>query len=378
MKVKWGISLLFIISILTFLTYWNYNNRTYDWDMPGYLGSMFTTEFPDSPEKVRELTFSSIKKEASADQYNNLIGVKPWAPTRQYFAKNTQSFTEQLPYFQIKIGYVLVITLFCKLGLSPPMSVLFTGLISYFISGLLLFYTIKILFPEKYILAALLTAGIMLMPTMTYMSGESTPDMFIFLFLLIFVIGLIKSWSKWSIFLLLLVMIFIRPDYITFALTYLGAIFLYSYFAEKKMEIILIVQGIVMLSIYASIMKLYNYPGWTDLFYDSFIYRRPIISSQPAHVSLDIYLQIIYTKIIAFKKVTLAVSIMTGLIFWISKDTWIRMIAALFFVNVYIKFFFFPQSGDLRLFFPFIFPLFIMILLALSQKYNHIKSSKIV
>lgn len=377
MKAKWGISLLFIISVLTFLTYRNYKNRVYDWDMPGYLGSMFTNEFPDSPDKVRELTFSSIKKEAPADQYNNLIGIKPWAVTRQYFSQNTQSFTEQLPYFQIKAGYVFMITLFYKLGFSPPMSVLFTGLISYFISGLLIFYILKIFFPDKYMLASLLTVGIMLMPTITYMSGESTPDMFIFLFILLFVIGLIKKWSQWSMFLLLLVMTFIRPDYITFVLTYLGAVFLYSYFTEKKIKVVLIIQGIMILSVYMFIMKFYNYPGWTDLFYDSFIDRRPIISAQDAQVSLNAYLQILYTKIIAFKKVTLAVFIMTGVVFWKSKEAWVRMISALFLVNVYIKFFFFPQSGDLRLFFPFIFPLFMMMVYVLSQSYNNIKFSKI-
>lgn len=344
--------------------------------MPGYLGSMFTTEFPDSPDKVRELTFSSIKKEAPVDQYENLIGASPKAITRQYFAKNTQSFTEQLPYFQIKAGYILVITVFYKLGLSPPMSVLFTGLISYFISGLLIFFILKILFPEKYILATLLTAGIMLIPTITYMSEESTPDMFIFLFILIFMIGLIKSWSKWSMFLVLLVMVFIRPDYITFVLTYLGFVFLYDYFTEKKIGIVLLVQCIVVLSMYVFIMKLYNYPGWTDLFYDSFIYRRPIISAQHAHVNLQTYLQVIYSKIITFKKVTLSVFIVTAVIFWMSRESWVRMISVLFLVNVYIKFFFFPQSADLRLFVPFIFPLFIMILYVLSQKYNHKKLPK--
>ncbi|WP_347217320.1 hypothetical protein [Chryseobacterium sp.] len=373
MKIKWGFSFLFVIFILTFLTYRSYSNRVYDWDMPGYVGSMFTAEFPDSPDKVRELTYSSIKKEAPADQYNNLIGISPRAIPRQYFAENTQSFTEQLPYFQIKIGYVLVITFFCKLGLSPPMSVLFTSLISYFLSGVLFFYIVKNLFPEKYMLAALLTVGVMLFPTMIYMSGESTPDMFIFLFILLFIIGLIKNWSQWSMFLLLLMMTFIRPDYATFALTYLGSVFLFDYFTEKKIDFILMIQGVVIVSLQVFIMKFYNYPGWVDLFYDSFIERRPIISAQPAHLTLQTYLKVIYTKIISFKKVTLSVFIMTGVIFWISKVAWVRMISVLFLVNVYIKFFFFPLSADLRLFFPFIFPIFIMLLYVLSQKYKNSK-----
>ena len=378
MKLKWGISFLFVLSILTCLTIWNYNNRVYDWDMPGYLGCMYTFEFPDSPDKVRIITYEEIKKEAPAEHYADVIGVKPWDIPRQYFTKNTQSFTEQLPYFQIKVGYILVITLFYKLGVSPPMSVLGVSLISYFISGLLFFYILKLLFPKKYWLAVLLTVAAMLLPPMTYMATVSTPDMFIFQFILIFIIGLIKNWSKWGMFVLLFTITFIRPDYITFTLTYIMAVFLFYYFKEKKIDISYIVQGSVLLVMYLAIIKFYHYPGWKDVFYDTFIDRRPFISTHPVKLGLMDYLEIIYIKIIYFKKVTLSVSIMIGVIFWKSKDVWVRMIAVLFLVNVYIKFFFFPQSAALRFFFPFIFPLFIMMLYVLSRKYNDLKLEKIV
>lgn len=377
MKLKWGISFLFIISVLAFLTFWNYNNRVYDWDMPGYLGCMYTSEFPDSPDKVRIITYEEIKKEAPAEHYADVIGLKPWDIPRQYFTKNTQSFTEQLPYFQIKIGYIWVITLFYKLGVSPPMAVLGTSLISYFISGLLFFYILKLLFPKQYWLAALLTVAAMLLPPMTYMSRVSTPDMFIFQFILIFIIGLIKNWSKWGMFALLFAITFIRPDYITFTLTYIMAVFFFSYYQEKKIDAFYIVQGVILLLMYLAIIKFYDYPGWKDVFYDTFIDRRPIISTHPVELSLMDYLQIIYIKIIYFKKVTLSVAIMIGVIFWKSKDVWVRMISVLFLVNVYIKFFFFPQSAALRFFFPFIFPLFIMMLYVLSRKYNDLQLRKI-
>ncbi|UKB83718.1 hypothetical protein LF887_22370 [Chryseobacterium sp. MEBOG06] len=377
MKLKWGLSFLFVISILIFLTLWNYKNRVYDWDMPGYLGCLYTSEFPDSPDKVRIITYNEIKKEAPEEHYTDVIGIKPWDIPRQYFVKNTQSFTEQLPYFQIKVGYILVITLFYKLGLTSPMAVLFTSLISYFISGLLLFYILKLLFPKKYWLAAIITVAAMLLPPMTYMSRVSTPDMFIFQFMLLFIIGLIKHWSKWGMFMLLFMITFIRPDYITFTLTYIVAVFFFRYFKEKKFDISFIIQGGILLLMYLAIIKFYHYPGWKDVFYDTFIDRRPIISSHPINVSLKDYLEIIYIKIIYFKKVTLSVSIMIAVIFWKSKDAWVRMISVLLLVNLYIKFFFFPQSAALRFFFPFIFPLFMMMLYVLSKKYNDLKLKKI-
>ncbi|MFP8895798.1 hypothetical protein ACLI50_19880 [Chryseobacterium sp. EZn1] len=377
MKREWKLSFLFIISVLALLTFWNYQNRVYDWDMPGYMGCMYTSEFPNSPDKVRILTYEEIKKEAPAEHYTDIIGIKQWDIPRQYFVKNTQSFTEQLPYFQIKVGYILVITLFYKLGLSSPMAVLFTSLISYFFSGILLFYILKLLFPKKYWLAVLLTIAAMLLPPMTYMSRVSTPDMFIFQFMLIFMIGLLKKWNQWAMFVLLFAITFIRPDYITFTLTYIITVFFFRYFQEKKIDVSFIVQGTVLLVMYLAIIKLYHYPGWKDLFYDTFIDRRPIISTHPINVSLKDYLSIIYIKIIYFKKVTLSLAIMIGMIFWRSKDAWVRIISVLFLVNVYIKFFFFPQSAALRFFFPFIFPVFIMMLYVLSKKYNDLKLGKI-
>lgn len=377
MKREWKLSFLFIISVLALLTFWNYQNRVYDWDMPGYMGCMYTSEFPNSPDKVRILTYEEIKKEAPAEHYTDIIGINQWDIPRQYFVKNTQSFTEQLPYFQIKVGYILVITLFYKLGLSSPMAVLFTSLISYFFSGILLFYILKLLFPKKYWLAVLLTIAAMLLPPMTYMSRVSTPDMFIFQFMLIFMIGLLKKWNQWAMFVLLFAITFIRPDYITFTLTYIITVFFFHYFREKKIDISFIAQGIVLLAMYLAIIKFYHYPGWKDLFYDTFIDRRPIISTHPIDVSLMDYLSIIYIKIIYFKKVTLSLAIMIGVIFWCSKDAWVRIISVLFLVNVYIKFFFFPQSAALRFFFPFIFPVFIMMLYVLSKKYNDLKLGKI-
>ncbi|WP_426476357.1 hypothetical protein ACP3T3_13460 [Chryseobacterium sp. CBSDS_008] len=377
MKLEWRLSFLFIISILALLTFWNYQNRVYDWDMPGYMGCMYISEFPDSPDKVRILTYEEIKKEAPAEHYTDIIGIKQWDIPRQYFVKNTQSFTEQLPYFQIKVGYILVITLFYKLGFTAPMAVLFTSLISYFFSGLLLFYILKLLFPKKYWLAIALTIGAMILPPMTYMSRVSTPDMFIFQFMLIFIIGLIKNWDKWPMFVLLFAITFIRPDYITFTLTYIVAVFFFRYFQEKKIDFSYIAQGSVLLIMYLAIIKYYHYPGWEDVFYDTFIDRRPFISNHPVDVSLKQYLSIIYIKIIYFKKVTLSLAIMIGVIFWRSKDAWMRMISVLFVVNVYIKFFFFPQSAALRFFFPFIFPVFIMMLYVLSKKYNDLQLGKI-
>lgn len=377
MKTRWKVSFLLIVIILSYRTCWNYKNKVYDWDMPGYLGCLFTPRFPNDSDKVRVLTYESIKKEAPIDQYNNVIGAAPVHKVRQSFAENTQSFTEQLPYFQIKMGYNFMVSLLYELGISAPMSILLLSLISFFISGVLVFYILKIIFPENYYMAIGGTTVLAFLPPLTYMSRISTPDLFILQFLLIFIIGLIQSWSKWIIYLILLIITFIRPDYITFTLSYLMVFVIFDYYTHKKIDLTAFAVGALLLLSYLYIIKLYHYPGWKEVFFDSFISRRPIISAQPAVVGLEDYFKVLYNAIISFKTVIfISLSILMAT-FYISKNRWIRTYAVFFFSNIYIKFVFFPHSSGLRFFLGFIFLLFIMFLYALSKKYNGFQLRKI-
>lgn len=376
MKNKWKISFLFLLPILVILSYWNYNNRIYDWDMPGYIGSMLTLEYPNSQDKVRVLTFTSIKKEAPSDHYADLIGTMPQDKTRQYFEKNTRSFSEQLPYYDIKVGYNLVIRLLYKIGFTAPMSVLFLSILSYFFSGILLFYIFRIIFPDSHLLVFFGTIVLILLPPITDMSRMSTPDMFILVPLLIFMIALFQQWKTWIMFIILFLITFIRPDYITFTLSYLITTWVYTILINRKLNLNYFLQAVILLILYFSIIRFYNFPGWKDLFYDTFIYRRPFISTQPANFTLQDYLLILFEKIINFKKVTLIAVGSLGLIFYLSKDKWIRVYSLFIFVNIYIKFVFFPQSATLRFFFGFVLLLLIMLLYAIGEKYKHFRLNK--
>lgn len=377
MNLKWFFSFVFIVFLSVYLTSLNYKNREYDWDMPGYVGAVYKMEFPDSPDKVHKLTFQSIKKEASKDNYLKLSGVKPANTARQVYEKSAQSFSQQLPYYEIKVGYNLALLFLQKIGFSPPMSVLAISLLSYFFSAILIFFILKIIFPDNWLLTVLIVSGVMFFPPLILMSRSPTPDLFVFQFILIFLFGLLSEWKKWILFIILFFITLVRPDYVILTLTYLLAVFLFEYIKNKKMNVMFILQAVLLLCLYFIIIKYYHYPGWKNLFYDSFIFRRPMLSSQEAVFSVKDYFFITFDKLIHFKKVTLSAIILLFVILKYSSDLWIRILAVLFFINLYIKFFFFPQSGETRLFFPFIFPLFIIMLHTISKKYNGFKLNKI-
>lgn len=378
MKTKWRLSFFIVVITIIALSVWNYKNRIFDWDMPGYIGCLYTWKYPGDPDKVRTLTYTQIRKEAPELQYKDILGIlKPADKARQAFANNTKAFSEQLPYFQIKVGYNLAVSALYGIGLTSPKSVLMLSIISYLISGLLFFYILKITFPENYLLAGMITVGVMILPPMTYMSRISTPDMFIFQFLLVFMIGLLQKWKPWLMYLILFAIIFIRPDYIPLTLSYLAVKGLYEYYKTEKLDFSFAVQGFILLVLYMVIIKVCHYPGWKHLFYDTFIYRRHFISGPPPDFGVKEYFEIFFRKIIYFKKVTLTSVVLVGLTFWCSKDPWIRICALLIFANIYIKFIFFPHSSGLRFFFGFIMMLFVVFLWAAGKKYNGFRLRKI-
>lgn len=349
----------------------------YDWDMPGYMGCFYTILEPDKPKEIHTRIYQEIKQEAPKKEFLDIIGVDRYDETRQWFTKNSQSFTEQLPYFQIKVGYNLTLLALYKIGFTGPMSVTILSIISYFISGILLFFVLKTIFPNNPWLSLLLSIGICLLDPMTHMAQISTPDMFIFQFMMMFMIAFLQKWNQWIMFVIQLLIVFVRPDYITFSLTFYATQFIFEYISSKKLNHFILLQSVFLFIIYAFILNYYNYPGWKALFYDTFIYRRPFISKEPADFTMSEYFSILISKLLYFKKVTVSSVAMILGIFCFTKDRFTRLFAVCFIANIYIKFVLFPQSAALRFFFPFIALLLMTFFYSLSQKYPNLKIKKI-
>ena len=366
MRTKHFIYFLFI-SALSFLTFTCYENRVYDWDMPGYLGSIYSWDYPGNPKLVHDLVYSSIKLEASAAEYVNITA---YNSANKVFTADYRAFSEQLPYYDIKVGYNLAIYLLYKIGFTGPHAVLLVNIISYFASGLLLFYLLVYIFPKSLFLPSVISLFILWLPPVRSMAQNPTPDMFLLVFMLLFTVSVLQNRSHSLRFIFLVCCVIIRPDYILFALSYLAAAFAYYYFKAKTFDFKLIVQGFLLMLIYFGIIKYFNYPGWNDVFYDTFIYRRPIISAEEAEFTLKQYSDIIIVKLINFKKVTLASLLLLGATFYFSKDLWVRILALVFFLNIYIKFLLFPQGATLRFFIGYVILLAIVFLYAVGRKYN--------
>lgn len=359
-----------IIIFTAIFSYFNFQNREYDWDMPGYLGCLFETEYRGNIEKIHQKTYSSIEKEAPEKAFQKIQGKIFDNKATSKFYESPSAFYEQLPYYKIKPAYNFLIFMFYKSGFSPPLSVLLPNIFTYFLSGILLFLIFSEIFPKRNFVAALFSICILIFPPFRYLSTIASPDMLALFFMFLFIFSVIKKSPLFFQFLALLGLILARPDYIVFVLSYFGIYFLYNLFKTKKIDwkpmIFLIISG----GIYMAVLKIYNYPGWDDVFYDSFIKRRPILSQESPDFTMKEYIEIILKNIINFKKITLSGLLFSGICFYFSKNIWAKIFTIFLLLNIYLKFIFFPASGEYRFFLGYLILLFIWMLYQIFKKFS--------
>lgn len=325
--------LLFIISSVLF--YINYEQRHYGWDMPGYLASYHLAEDSlNKKELVREV-YTSIQLEAPKSDYEKMVGNYQKENWNYFITTHPDAFHLQIPYYSIKVFYVFLIFFFHKIGFSAPIAVFLPNLISFFIFGFLLFAIFKRIFVERTLVSFSLTVLLLLIPPFRYLATIPSPDMLATALITWFFYSVISNQHLRIQFMILLLVVFTRPDFVIFGLSYLGIYFLYDWFTSKKINFLSIVLGLVMVAVYLLILKVNSYPGWTDVFYDTFIERRRFITGA-ASFALSQYNEIILENIFNFKKITFLAVLFLSAVFYFTKDLWTRMLAVILFINIYI------------------------------------------
>lgn len=361
--------ILFTISLLLF--YLNFEKREYGWDMPGYLGSYYLVENPTNNLEIQENVYSIIKSEAPKFQYDKMVGFHVKGNWNDWISKNGDAFNLQIPYYSIKVFYVFLIFCFHKIGFSLPIASFLPNIISFFIFGFLLYSIFKEILQGKKLIPFILTLILLLIPPFRYLATIPSPDMLTVLVLTWFGYSVVRKHGLYIQFMILMLVIFSRPDFIIFGISYLGIYFLYEFYKKRKINWMPVIFGIVMMATYFLILKINNYPGWKDVFYDTFIQRRRLINGN-ADFSFQEYRQIFLSNIINFKKITLISIVCLSAVFYFSKDLTVRSLAALLVINIYLKFLFFPAPGEYRFFIGFLLLLFITAIYAAKDKIRNL------
>ena len=338
--------LLLLASIALF--YSNLQNKDYNWDLPGYLGSSYLVQNVDKQELLSQV-YSSIQKQASEKEFKEVIGNQKPGNWRFFISQNSTAFYAQIPYYSIKVFYIFFIYFFQSIGFSGWDAVIFPNLISYFISGFLLFAIFNSIFNNKAI-SFFLCVILLLIPPFRDLATSPTPDIIIVLLVLWLLYSFLKKHELYIQSLILLLVIFTRPDYIIFSLTYLASYFI----------------------LYYLILTVNNYPGWKDVFYDTFIQRRNFVTGT-ADFSFQEYRKVIFFNIVNFKRITCLSLLLLVSVFSLTKDLRLRVFACMAFFNIFLKFIFFP-STEPRFYVAFILFLFIILIFSAKQYFSKIQN----
>lgn len=347
MKWRFVLSLVILLLFSVASSIKSSQARDFSWDLPGYLGVFYSTKTSDI-SKIHSQTYESLYKTVTPEEKYFLNGLDNPTQPIAVFAKNPQAFYEQIPYYHVKILYNALIFSVAEFGMVQPAKAPYLlNEILFFFFPFLIFVTFLKIFPKDMEINLLLTILISSLSLIRYLVTIPSPDFLALFFLLIFFYYFLRSNGKELHFAYTLILMLIRPDFIVFSSIFLVVFGLMNLKRKSKIKIVFYL--LILFSVYWGMLKISNYPGWKDVFYDSFIYRRNFISLEKADFTFQQYLNVLWTHLKNSKKLIAVSSALLILCYFFSAVVWKKLFSAVLFLSIFIRFLIFPLTGDQRL-----------------------------
>lgn len=228
-----------------------------NWDMLGYIASIKIFSYPDA-EALHALVYSQARAELPAHHYADLIGRDSY---RQVMASNPELFQVQVPYYQIRVIFLTLVSAVESLGVS----IITAGhLVSACASGLaaFLFYpalksrvapALWLLFPAVFILVGALDSA-----------RQFSPDSLAFLVFSALFLSYLKR--HWSFYLVFVLAVGVRTDLIVL----LVFCTLYAWLMEPEHRLRISLAFVIAFVLYKTINTVTGNYGWAASHYHVF------------------------------------------------------------------------------------------------------------
>ncbi|MBS1915484.1 MAG: hypothetical protein JST87_04355 [Bacteroidetes bacterium] len=211
--------LFFIYTIcIALLAAREFKSQEFNWDMIPYMTIVASYDGAKITD-AHNFVYNTIKLETPNNNYQLLTDGN--IELRKRCAENATYLKDQLPYYIIKPLYTLFAYCAYKTGFSLTHAVLLPSVISYFLTGILLFAWLK-----KYIsffITPFLCLSVMLIQPLTATANLSTPDCLASFLLLTAFYFLLEKGSVYISFIFLLLSVFARLDNIIPAVCFVSS-----------------------------------------------------------------------------------------------------------------------------------------------------------
>ena len=353
---------ILIISLFLLLSYTT-KKITYDWDLPAYVGCIFQLDGYNDAD-VHQKTYQLLKIKASkADYYH--ITFSEASGYRQSMSVDSHYFRQQLPYYQVKVLYLGVVQFLTLFNINSIDAIYLINFGSIFLLGILMFYVLNTGYEMAFFTSLAITLAIIYGFQLLELYQNASPDLLSSLLFVTVFWSVIANKNFWFQMFLLSLLILVRPDSIVFSLLFI----IFSGYVHSVKSVAVLMAIITSFLLYFSIVKFFHYPGWGDLFYDSFIERR-IDLADKADFTWSTYLKITLNQLLNFKKISavlillLFINVAKSYFFGLPKKY--LLLSLLLVTCTFVKFLLFP-SVEIRFHLPFIL-LLILIAVKPSDK----------
>lgn len=231
----------------------------HNWDMIMYIAAAKSFEEKDVVA-LHNFTYDQLKESVSKSEFDALTK----GDYRYTVFQDPQAFAEQLPFYQIRPVYILMVYLLYKMGLPIAFS-------THFISGIAVGSAILVLFTlSRSYLSFFLS---LMLPFLAIIFGifdlakYSTPDGLAFL-AYIFAVYLLIRKRILSLFVLLPFIVGIRTDLFIFSIL----LYACSWILFREMRKWCILSLMVSIGVYIAIISHWNNPGWATTFYFTLVH----------------------------------------------------------------------------------------------------------
>lgn len=248
-----------------------------NWDVIGYVGAAKALSEPN-PSAVHEFTFTMLQASTPTSAFESLTtGAYPKA-----IFSDPQAFAQQLPFYQIRLGYTSLIHILSLTGISTIAATHIISALSVAVALVLLFGMSRTFLAPKLRIAIPLAA---LAFGFTDIARTSTPDGLA----LLAIIGCSFLYLKNEASVLVRILPtlgFIRTDLSLFSLIMLTALLMQDAASKRAIAVSIAVT----LAVCFGLEAVFGHPGWATILYVTLVQPLPYPLSQPPTVTPQLYM----------------------------------------------------------------------------------------
>jgi len=252
------------------------------WDMLPYMGTVVSLDTSD-PDLIHATTYTEFKKHAGEQMMSAMLAGDDFTETMH---RNPSYFSQQLPFFKVKVIYVFICRLFSKMGVPLFYAVLIPSALALFFTGFIFFTWLH----KHY--SALFSSAISLSLLMVFFNLDTfriaSPDALCGAFILASAYFLVvrDSLRYYSVFAFLAV--FTRPDTIFLFIVMACLLGVYN-FKNARILYPQLLSAVLAIALLYMVQKITGYNSY-KMFYRSFVHLVPNPEDLDLQFELNTYL----------------------------------------------------------------------------------------